>query len=362
MNNKKAKKLIASILISIFILSNYTFANTKTEIIPKNVVSIDENLELYVSGASTLIEGELLNPLTVGCANEELKDIPVESILKAIVYKNPDNNEIEIINNVNSLEEINRLFKYPDEMSIRILVQNKGYFKEINTNILTLRSQEWIMNVEAGGTMTFVTEDKKYFGILAHDYFEHIKFKSVKVYTTKDVYINKSGNTLSGFTKDKYIGDLTHSSEEGSFGIVKDFDSIPVQGKYKIVYLEDVKKGPAYIISQNPKTQESEKIKIDIKSKKGLPTISKIYSIVYKLNKESMGTVRNGIGPGYSGSPIIQNGKLIGGTSVKYDFSSYNKFISHSLKFIEKYIGGVDIYKYLYRMNNLNEDYCIIDR
>ncbi|MGL4913019.1 MAG: SpoIVB peptidase S55 domain-containing protein, partial [Romboutsia sp.] len=227
-------------------------------------------------------------------------------------------------------------------------------------DILNLRNHQWTMNVGAGGTLTFITDDKKYFGILGHDYFNDIKFKNVKVYTTKDVYINKDINTLSGSSIDQYIGSVTHSSKEGTFGVVDNFDKIPIIGKYGILPLEDVKKGEGYIVSQNPKTQECEKTKVDILGKDGLPLLPNMYSIVYKLDKDSITTVREKVGRGYSGSPIMQDQKIIGATSVGYNLNKDNKVIYYSIGFLGKYTGGIDIYKYLYRLNNLTDEYKII--
>ncbi|MGL4911541.1 MAG: hypothetical protein ACRC3Y_03835, partial [Romboutsia sp.] len=157
MNNNKIKKIVVYALISIFVIinsKNIVFAdiNYNENNTNLNKVKIDKNLQLYVSGSGILIYGELINPLSIGCINEELTDIPKDSTLKSIKYKNPINNKIVEIKDVSRLHQISQLFKYPDNMKIDLIILDSKKIKKISTDILNLRNHQWTMNVGAGGT------------------------------------------------------------------------------------------------------------------------------------------------------------------------------------------------------------------
>lgn len=208
----------------------------------------------------------------------------------------------------------------------------------------------WVRDKTAGvGTLTYFNTSNNTFGALGHaisdiDTGILLNIQDGEILNSKvlSVQQGKSGHPgeIKGifYEADKPIGSLYSNTQFGIFGEM--YDSIE-NSMYKhpipIGYQNDIKKGKAYILT----TLEQNKIekyeifieKINYQSKPN--TKSMIIRVTDKrLLKESGGIVQ-----GMSGSPIIQNGKLIGAVThvfVNDPSKGYGVFIEWMLKACEQ--------------------------
>ena len=106
------------------------------------------------------------------------------------------------------------------------------------------------------------------------------------------------------------LGEVTANTNEGIFGKVNDRFVKTVSSKaVPIGFRQDVHKGKAYIrssVSGEVKDYEIEIQKVDYSS------IQKNKGMVIRVTDEELLSLTGGIVQGMSGSPIIQDGKLVG--------------------------------------------------
>ncbi len=192
------------------------------------------------------------------------------------------------------------------------------------------------------GTVTFIDPKTGLFGGLGHgicdaDSGEVISMESGEVcgVILGGIHKGESGKPgeLCGVLTDRDIGDLTINSECGVFGIITDLptSSRPVP----IGRRDDVTEGEATIIStlKNGKTAE---YKIEIYDVDRHSEGSKSFRI--RVTDETLKALTGGIVRGMSGSPIIQNGKLIGAVThvlVADPTEGYGIFIENMLNAAE---------------------------
>lgn len=164
------------------------------------------------------------------------------------------------------------------------------------------------------GTVTFIKEDTKEFAALGHS---TIKNKNKKLSITGTCYdinfegINKgssegTGNIIASLDKERQIGNIYYDSICGIFGEVDN-----INGKYQEAETAcwyEVRKGKANLLvalnEENLKSYEVEIIGIDY--------INQNKNIKVKITDQDLIAQTGGIVQGMSGTPLMQNGKLIG--------------------------------------------------
>lgn len=254
---------------------------------------------------------------------DTLKDSPLcvgDLILKIndrIIYSIDD--IVEIIN-----EDENK----GKEVKITYIRKNKEYetyvlpAKDVQTQDYKLGI--WVKNDASGvGTLTYITKDRK-FGALGH---------SINIDGTKQAYdINggslyncniigvnpgkkgKAGELKGLFLQGKNVqGEIEKNENTGIFGTVNENSSLLENVKqriYKIGGRFSARPGKAKILScisgTNVKEYDIEIIKTNYQN------TSKEKSMVIKITDKELLEKTGGIVQGMSGSPIIQNGKIIG--------------------------------------------------
>ncbi len=189
------------------------------------------------------------------------------------------------------------------------------------------------------GTVTFYDPDTGAFGGLGHgicdsETGEVISMKSGDVcgVILGGIHKGECGKPgeLCGVLTDKDMGDLSLNSECGVFGVITDASllsgsAIPIGSR------EEVTEGEATIIStlKNNKTAE---YKIEIYDIDRSSDSSKSFRI--RVTDETLKAISGGIVRGMSGSPIIQNGKLVGAVThvlVADPTEGYGIFIENML-------------------------------
>ena len=222
---------------------------------------------------------------------------------------------------INTNKDFKNIIENSEGKSIEIKLRRND--KEIITNLIPLKNENdkykagmWIKDSAAGlGTITFYSEELNSFCGLGHGICETdtgklipLSFGDVEYANVTSVTMSKNGNvgTLNGYFTDNDIGTAKLNNENGIYGTLKN----PVN---KTEYIEiadsdETEKGSAYILTtlsgETPK-------KYDVKIKK-IKKHNDQYNLVFEITDEELICICGGIVQGMSGSPIIQNGKIVG--------------------------------------------------
>lgn len=178
----------------------------------------------------------------------------------------------------------------------------------------------WLRDESHGvGTLTFV-KDEKYFASLGHPITskdgEILSISGGKVHDCNILGVNKgkigkAGELKGAFNNKQYIGDIYTNNK---FGVYGKFDVMPqALDKNNIVEIanpDEIKPGKAMIYSTingtTPQFYEIEIIKVKNQA------VDEEKSLVIKVTDKKLLSSTGGIVQGMSGSPILQNDKLVG--------------------------------------------------
>ncbi len=186
-----------------------------------------------------------------------------------------------------------------------------------------MRIGAWVRDSTAGvGTLTFIEPKKRWFGGLGHaicdlDTGSILSVKKGEIYLSEIVQINKGESGIPGEIKGLFsgvkdmIGIIERNTEYGIYGkLYDDADIGSFSEPVPLADIDEVKTGPAFILctidQQGVGKFECEIIKVspqNTPSQKG---------IVIQITDKKLLEKTGGIVQGMSGSPIIQNGKLVG--------------------------------------------------
>lgn len=203
----------------------------------------------------------------------------------------------------------------------------------------------WIRDDTQGiGTMTYVDMNGS-FGALGHGISDTdtgmvVDISEGELYETEIMGIEKGTlgkpGVMSGviyYGNQSKLGSIEANTEEGIFGTINDKFKERITGEaLPIGYRQDVKKGKAYIrssVSGQPKDYEIEIQKVDYS------TTHKNKGLVIKVVDEELLALTGGIVQGMSGSPIIQDGKLVGAVThvfIQDSTRGYGIFIENMLE------------------------------
>ena len=204
----------------------------------------------------------------------------------------------------------------------------------------------WIRdNAQGVGTMTYLDE-KNGFGALGHgindtDTADLMEVQSGSLYKTKIVNIRKGISGTPGeltgvidYKKENRIGAISINSVEGIFGTLSQEEADEIQGEALPVGLkQEVKKGEAQILSCLEEDGVPQLYTIEIKALH-LDHDNINRGIEIQVTDERLLEKTGGIVQGMSGSPILQNGKIIGAVThvfVNDPTRGYGIFIENML-------------------------------
>ena len=203
----------------------------------------------------------------------------------------------------------------------------------------------WVRSDTQGiGTMTYLDMNGQ-FGALGHgisdsDTGEVVQICDGDLYETEILGIEKGSigkpGVMSGviyYGPGSVLGSIDANTEEGIFGTVNEKFQKQLEGEaIEIGYRQDVKKGPAVIrsgVSGEIKDYQIEIEKVDYS------TSHNNKSLVLKVVDEELLELTGGIVQGMSGSPIIQDGKLVGAVThvfIQDSTKGYGIFIENMLQ------------------------------
>ena len=234
-------------------------------------------------------------------------------------------NGVDAVNDVQVAEQINSLCQNQQDISLEVkqgdTINTKNmkpiYCQETNRYRVGL----YIRDEAAGvGTLTFMEPQTRIFGALGHvitdvDTHKAIDLENGKVVESSIHSIQKSqkgqpGEKIGSFQMDSsFQGSILKNSISGIFGnyqkpLANSYFSQPIP----IAYLSEVKKGSAkiYTVLQGNTIGE-----FDVQIEKVMSS-SENRNFVIRITDPGLLDATGGIVQGMSGSPIVQDGKLVG--------------------------------------------------
>ena len=311
------------------------------------VTPVDEQ-EIYVSGSTIGIYMETEGVLVIDTGeiedqNGEMKE-PAKNLVRQGDYIVSFNGEKistkrELINDIAGLdgEEVTLEVKREGEsvpVSVTPVKDTKGDYK------LGI----WVRDDTQGiGTLTYVDQNGRY-GALGHgisdiDTAQLLNIRNGALYKAQILAINKGskGNPgeLAGFIRydDRNIlGSIEINSKNGIYGqFYKGAEDGITLKKMPVAYKQDVKTGEASVLCNvdgEVREYQAEIKRIDLNHE------DTNKSFVIQITDEKLLEKTGGIVQGLSGSPVLQNGKLVGAIThvfVQDSTSGYGIFIENML-------------------------------
>jgi len=327
----------------------------KMNLLPaKETKASKENIYVYPSGQSCglklLADGVLvLSASGTADENGELLSPASEAGIKPGDYLISFNGEK--IKNTSHLEKlIKENGEYPINLQIkrnnRILLK-KVYPKTYDNINFALGL--WVRDSTAGlGTLTYYSEDKKKFAALGHSVsdtdtgaimtLKRGELLTAEVLSIKRGYKGIPGELVGVFEKPEIsLGEITSNDEYGIYGNLSRKDAASGIEAVPVAKRNEVRTGKAEIISTIDGTTPC-RYSVDIVKilkKESYDGKNMIIEVTDKKLLEKTG----GIVQGMSGSPVIQNGKLVGAVThvfVNDPTRGYGIFIENMLAEAEK--------------------------
>ncbi|MDU2686793.1 MAG: SpoIVB peptidase S55 domain-containing protein [Paeniclostridium sordellii] len=301
---KNFKTIIITAIIAILLPTNICFSQEKVEkLMPSaEVVFVNLNLKFPIVQSKLSKDSDF---------EEDDVILSVISLSKKKVY---------------DLNDLTELYKQEDEKVLVRFIRDK---KE-NSQVFTATDFRGIylsFVQQFCGTITAIKEDGSFVG-LSHNIEGSEAAQSTQVYETAYVHSIKAKLFNSGGLKPhikegkdgklNYMGDIEGYSDYGVHGKLKEnkFNS------NKAMEIGRPKKGTAYIYCKSPITNEKKLHEIEI---------VKVYKdgAKIKVKDKELKEYRGGVIGGMSGSPIIQDNKLVGGVRSSYIYNHKVGFISN---------------------------------
>lgn len=252
---------------------------------------------------------------------------------------------IEKVNNktVNSIDEmiaiINENYANEITFSIKRLHQKKNIKLKLTKDNNILKTGLYVKDKINGiGTLTYIDPTTKVFGSLGHEIIDSktmtkFEIKDGKIYEATVSNIKKSKTGEAGeknavTNKEKQYGTISSNEITGIFGI---YEQIPNIKTIEVGDSENIELGKATIRTVIEK-DKVEEFNINIIS---IDKNSKTKNILFEITDETLINKTGGIVQGMSGSPIIQNNKIIGAVNyviVNDTTKGYGIFITTMLE------------------------------
>ncbi len=322
MNFKKKLLLILSFLTFFLPLNIYAYSN--------KVILGGDNIGISVNTKEILV---------VGFYKVNNKYIAKDSgfLIGDKIYK---------VNNkeVSSIEELVQEINKSTNKTINFTIKRKEIDKTIKLKLVEendiYKTGLYIKDQITGlGTLTYIDPETKIFGSLGHEIIDN---KSGKLVDIKSGFIFESiitGNikstvTSTGEKKARFFqnmikGNINKNTIKGIYGTYT--DKIDNKNLIDVAEKNEVKIGPAkiYTVLKNNEVKEYDINIIKINND------STTKNILFEITDKELMNKTNGVIKGMSGSPIVQNNKIIGAVThaiVSDNTKGYGIFITTMLE------------------------------
>ena len=227
--------------------------------------------------------------------------------------------------NVNTIDELTDAVSKSEMSSLNVKVTVKRNDREVDTYLKLIvkdgiyKTGLYVKDSLIGlGTLSYIDPVSKIYGALGHEITMNetgnkVDVRDGNILYSKVIGIDKSRNGRVG-SKDakivfnKVLGSITKNTNKGIYGIYS--DSLPNKETIEVSSFSDIEKGSAYILTVT-KDNKIEKYNINIIDKYyNKKDTQKAFS--FEIIDKNLISKTGGIVQGMSGSPIIQNNKIIG--------------------------------------------------
>lgn len=306
----------------------------------KNIIVGGIPVGIYVKTDGVLVIG------TGKVTNQQGEEVsPANNLIRSGDYIQEINgatvsNKDELIQAVNQSKGKKMVFR----------IQRNGEFLEVAVTPAESSSGDykmglWVRDDLAGiGTLTYVTEDK-YFGALGHavsdaDTGVPLNMKKGTLYRSSIVGIVKGESGTPGeltgmikYSDANKLGEIEKNTQAGIYGKLKEIpEELSYNSEMPIGYKQEIAKADAQILCAIDGKVKPYHIKI---TEVDFHEDEEYKEIMFEVTDEELLGKTGGIVQGMSGSPIIQNGKIIGAVThvfVQNSQKGYGIFIEDMMK------------------------------
>lgn len=342
--------LIMVVVFCIAVGGGYYLIDSKRQMFRQEVSASTSDETMVIPGGMPIgiyLETEGVMVLGTGeiTGTDGIKHEPSAHKVKAGDYITAINHQ-----KIKDKSELIEAVRMLDSDEVILDIHRKDENIEVKTQAVKFDANEyklgiWVRdNAQGLGTVTFL-DAKSRFGALGHgihdiDTNELLDISGGTLYTTSIKDIQKGEDGVPGgmegiiiYNNYNVLGSITRNSEAGIFGTIDRIDALfsdqtPVSTAAK----EEIKEGPATIrcaVEGKVKEYEVEITGVDLNTSE----VNK--GIVLKVTDKQLLEVTGGIVQGMSGSPILQDGKIVGAVThvfVNNPTKGYGIFIENMLE------------------------------
>lgn len=337
-----SKKKILSCITLILLIFVYTVLNYTTFFeVKTSSKSVDtKNMEFLLGGDAVGIKLLATGVLVMGIDRDDT-NLKIGDIILSV--------------NGNSIDTNTKLLEYAknsngDSIELKINRQNEIINESIKPLVDSITGEYklglWVKDSSAGvGTITFYEKNNLYFAGLGHGVTEtkenYILPITSGAITFTNIYSLKKGEVqnpgeLKGTITQEFLGDIITNTTRGIYGKITKNNLLQDKKEIQIMRKNDIKEGKASIVCT---LDNNEKKEYEIYIQKVLTTSNTNKNMVIKITDEALLSKTGGIIQGMSGSPIIQDGKLVGAVTHVFlndPTRGYGVFIENMIEDMEK--------------------------
>ncbi|MBO5008012.1 MAG: SpoIVB peptidase [Clostridia bacterium] len=244
-----------------------------------------------------------------------------------------------------SISEFTGIADSSGECVLDVTRGEKSFRLKVNPKPCTdghMRMGIYVKNSIAGvGTMTFSTKDEGRFAALGHGISDSdtgvlLPIQRGTLYKADIIDIRKGtrgnpGEIIGALSDDNLMGECTSNTNGGIYGVL--YDNTPKDRAMTVAPKGEVKEGKATLICTVDESGEPLEYTVEILSVNRLSQ-NKTKSFSIKVTDEKLLKKTGGIVQGMSGSPILQNGRIVGAVThvfVNDPTRGYGIFIENML-------------------------------
>lgn len=252
-------------------------------------------------------------------------------------------NEVKVSNINEMIKEINN----SKSTTIKIKYKRQNEVKETSLPLIKddndiIKTGLYVKDSISGiGTLSYIDPETKLYGALGHEIIEKttgkiLEIKDGSIYESEVTGVEKSengnpGEKIARFDTNDPTGTIHENTSSGIFGTYT--GKLPDKAEMKVAKPEEIELGKAQIMTVlDSQTVQTFDIKITNINRN--PS-QKTKNIIFEVTDSKLLSKTGGIVQGMSGSPIIQNDKIIGAvTHVVIDdpTKGYGIFITNMLE------------------------------
>ena len=241
------------------------------------------------------------------------------------------------------IKEIDSSLKKQETVKLTLLRNNK----KIKTTLQIEKDKNGVYKtglyvkdkITGIGTLTYIDPNTKIYGALGHEIIEgysntKVEIKNGKIFSSTITGITKSTSNKTGekeatLDNTTTYGNIKENTNSGIYGTYN--DKYNEKDLIKVGNINEIKEGKAYIYTVVDGTKK-EKFEINII---GINKSTNTKNILFEITDKNLINATNGVIKGMSGSPIIQNNKIIGAVThaiQKKNNMGYGIFITTMLE------------------------------